>query len=473
MSKKPRYYDLSSVEITDISSEGKGIAKIEGKVIFVEHGVTGDVVDLHIRKSHKNYDEGKITALLTPSENRQDAYCLHYEKCGGCKTQHINYSSQLIWKEQVVRDALERIGGFQNLSIRPIVGCEDTKYYRNKLDYAVSNKRWLSEEEIHSEESFNRSGIGFHLVGMFDKVLDITRCYHMPEIHNDIRNHIRNAAIEYNIPFYDILKKEGCLRNILMRNNVLGEWMICIQVWDLHENFLPLLKSIKERFPQIISLQYAINKKSNNTIYDLDFQIFHGIDFIYEYLHEKKFRITPKSFFQTNTRQCIRLYDLIGSMAEIQENDIVYDLYCGVGSIGIYLADKAKKIVGIELIEDAVKDARNNALINGMDNCQYYASDIRSLFTSEFISKAGSPDVIITDPPRAGMHPDVVSALCHSGAPKIVYVSCNPQTMAHDLQTLYQNYAIKAIQPVDMFPNTIHIEAICLLERKNDGIIDE
>lgn len=463
---KTKFYELEHAFVEDLSSEGKGIVKKEGKVIFVEGGVPGDEVHIQVRKNHKNFETAKILILHKPSEMRKEPYCAHYEQCGGCKTQHLDYNAQLQWKQEVVKNALERIGGFKNLNFEPILGCVNTEHYRNKLDYAVSNKRWLTYEELKSEQTFNRNGIGFHLVGAFDKVLDVHECYHMPDLNNAIRNFIRTKAFELEISFYDIMNKNGCLRNILVRNNVRNEWMVCIQVWEMDDNFLPLLEAIKNKFPEIISLQYTINKKSNNTIYDLDFTVFHGQDFIYEYLNDKKFRITPKSFFQTNTEQCIRLYDMVGELAEIKSGQVVYDLYCGVGSIGIYLADKAKKIVGIELVEEAIVDARMNAKMNGMENCQYYAADIKDIFSSEFIAKAGSPDIIITDPPRAGMHPDVVKELSQSGCPRIVYVSCNPQTMANDLKTLSENYHISKIQPVDMFPHTIHIECIALLDRK-------
>lgn len=463
---KTKFYELENVTVEDISSEGKGIVKLDGKVIFVEGGVTGDIVKIQVKKSHKNFETGKILNVITPSKSRMKPYCQHYEQCGGCKTQHIDYATQLQWKQGVVINALERIGGFKSLNILPILGCEKTEHYRNKLDYAVSNRRWLTNEELHSDITFNRNGIGFHLVGMFDKVLDIHECIHMPELNNEIRNFIRDQAFQLELSFYDIMQKKGCLRNILVRNNVKNEWMICIQVYEMEDNFMKLLEAIKQKFPEIISLQYTINKKSNNTIYDLDFHVYHGQDFIFEYLKEKKFRITPKSFFQTNTEQCIQLYELVGELAEIKEGQVVYDLYCGVGSIGIYLAEKAKKIVGIELVEEAIVDARMNAKINGMENCEYYAADIKDIFKSEFISKIGSPDVIITDPPRAGMHPDVVNELTNSGCPKIVYVSCNPQTMANDLKVLTENYRIKLVQPVDMFPHTIHIECIVLLEKK-------
>jgi len=466
VSKKIKYYNLENVEISDISSEGKGIAKIDGKVIFVENAVAGDIVNIQSKKTNKSYEIAKIKQIVQASENRKTPHCQHYDNCGGCKMQHLKYNSQLTWKQSVVENALQRIGGFENLNVLPIIPCKQTEHYRNKLDYGVSNKRWLSAEEINSEKSFNRSGIGFHLVGMFDKVLDIHECFHMPNLNNEIRNFIRAKALELEISFYDIMAKTGCLRNILVRNNVKNEWMICIQVCEIEEPFLSLLEAIKLEFPQIISLQYTINKKSNNTIYDLDFQVFHGQDFIYEYLGEKKFKITPKSFFQTNTEQCISLYDQVGQLAQIKEGDIVYDLYCGVGSIGIYLAEKAEKIVGIELVEEAIVDARMNAKINGLENCEYHAADIKDIFKPEFIAKAGKPDIIITDPPRAGMHPDVVKELCHSGCPKIIYVSCNPQTMANDLKELSMYYNIESVQPVDMFPHTIHIESIALLTKK-------
>lgn len=466
MSKKAKFYTLNNVEITDLSSEGKGIAKLDGKVIFVQNAMTGDIVNIQSKKSTKSFEEAKILEIVKSSEDRQEPYCKHYDKCGGCKTQHIDYQYQLAWKERVVKDALARIGGLKGLYVLPIYGCQETKYYRNKLDYAVSNKRWLSSAEVNSEESFDRSGIGFHLAGMFDKVLDIDECFHMPDIHNRMRNFIRTESLKLEIPYYDIIQKTGCLRNILIRNNVKNEWMICFQIFDENENFMTLLSRLKNQFPEIISLQYTLNRKSNDTIYDCDIQVFHGQEFIYEYLNDKKFKITPKSFFQTNTKQCIALYDLIGKVADIKPGDVVYDLYCGVGSIGIYLAEKAKKIVGIELVEEAIRDARMNAKMNNMENCEYFSADMKDLFTDKFIEKAGRPDIIITDPPRAGMHPDVVKQLCHSQCPKIVYVSCNPQTMANELKELANYYNIEKVQPVDMFPNTIHIEAITLLTRK-------
>jgi 23S rRNA (uracil1939-C5)-methyltransferase len=466
MSRKVKYYNINNVEISDLSSEGKGIVKIDGKVIFVEGAIAGDIVDIQSKKSNKSFEEGKIRSFIKKSDLRIDPYCQHYNKCGGCKTQHLSYENQLKWKEKVVKDALQRIGGFKDLTILPIIGCEETRYYRNKLDYAVSNKRWLSTQEIETNEAINREGIGFHLAGLYDKVLDVYECFHMPEIHNEIRNFVRERSLGLGISFYDINKKTGCLRNILIRNNVKNEWMICIQIGEMHDQFLPLLQEIKEQFSQIISLQYILNTKTNDTIYDLTPIVYSGQDFIYEYLKEKKFKITPKSFFQTNTAQCVTLYDLIGNLAKIDSGDVVYDLYCGVGSIGIYLAEKASKVVGVELIEEAIVDARMNAKINGLENCHYFAADLKDIFSKEFIDKNGSPSIIITDPPRAGMHPSVVQELCNSQCPTIVYVSCNPQTMANDLKALSEVYTIEKIQPVDMFPNTIHIEAITLLKKK-------
>lgn len=466
MAKKNRYYRLDNIEITDISSEGKGIVKIDGKVLFIEKAITGDVIHLQSKQSSKSFEKGKIISIHKPSELRREPHCIHHDTCGGCKMQHLDYAQQLIWKQTVSTNALERIGGFEGLNILPILGCDKTENYRNKLDYGACNKRWLTSAEVNSEESFNRNAIGFHISGSYDKLIDIKECHHMPMLNNDIRNFIKLKADELEISYFDILEKHGCLRGIIFRNNVKGEWMVCFQVFDMEDNFMVLLEAIKNEFPQVISLQYAINRKANDTIYDLDFEIYNGQDFIYEYLGEKKFKITPKSFFQTNTEQCVKLYDMIGKLAGIKDGDTIYDLYCGVGSIGIYLAEKAKKIVGIELVEEAIKDARMNAKINGMENCEYHAADMRDLFSSEFIAKAGMPDIIITDPPRAGMHPDVVHQLAHSGCPKIIYVSCNPQTMANDMKALSLHYNIELIQPVDMFPHTIHIENIAVLIKK-------
>lgn len=465
--KKQKTYELEDVLISDISSEGKGIVKLEGKVIFVDSAVTGDIVDIRSKKSHKNYDNADILKIKKASEYRVTPYCAHYDNCGGCKTQHIDYAYQLQWKQRVVKDALERIGKLENIPILPIIGCTSINLYRNKLDYAASNKRWLTTEEIKTlPEGADRSGIGFHKAGMFDKVLDIDTCYHMIEPANEIKNEIRKKSLELGIPFFDIRNHTGTLRNILIRRTTIGEWMLCLSFREYTDDAKTLMEHIKITFPNIVSLLYNVNNKKNDAIYDLDIKIYHGRDYIVEQLGTKKFKIGAKSFFQTNSEQCKVLYDEIKKLADIQEGDILYDLYTGVGSIGIYLSDNAKKIVGIELIEDAIRDAKINAEMNQIENCHFFAADMKDLFNGAFRAKNGKPDILVIDPPRAGMHPDVVQQIISTKCPKIIYVSCNPQTLAFDMIELSQHYNIDIVQPVDMFPQTIHIETIVKLSLK-------
>jgi 23S rRNA (uracil1939-C5)-methyltransferase len=464
---KQRYYQLDQIEIQALSSEGKGIAKVEGKVIFVDEAVTGDIVDIKCKQSNKNYEFAEIIKIHKQSPLRQVPHCSHYELCGGCKTQHIQYKHQLEWKQQVLKDALDRIAQIDYPEIEPILGCEITEEYRNKLDYAASNKRWLTGEEIASmPEDADRSAIGFHKSGMFDKIIDITKCHHMPDFNNQIRNFIRIKALELQIPFYDIKEQNGNLRNILIRNTSLDEWMVCIIFREWNQATEALMKSIAEAFPNLNALLYAVNQKGNDTIYDLDIKTFYGAHFIMEQLKNKKFKVGAKSFFQTNSKQCEKLYDLIIEMSGIEKTDTVYDLYCGVGSIGIYVSEAAKKVVGIELVPEAIEDAKENVAINQIENCTFYASDMKNLLNEDFVEKHGRPDVIITDPPRAGMHPDVVDKLLEIEAPKLLYVSCNPQNMCKELKVLSQKYEIARIRPVDMFPHTLHLETVALLKLK-------
>lgn len=465
--KKQKFYELENVAVSDISSEGKGILKLEGKVIFIDNAVTGDVVNIRSKKSHKNYDNADITKIITPSEYRVEPYCAHYENCGGCKTQHIDYAYQLQWKQRVVKDALERIGKLENIPLVPIIGCKNINLYRNKLDYAASNKRWLTNEEIKTlPEGADRSGIGFHKAGMFDKVLDIDHCYHMVEPANRFKNEIRSKSIELGIPFFDIRNHAGILRNILIRRTTTNEWMLCLSFREYNEDTEALMAHLKQTFPEITSLLYNINNKKNDAIYDLDIKLYAGRDHIIEELGGKKFKIGAKSFFQTNSEQSKVLYDEIKKIAQVKEGDILYDLYTGVGSIGIYLSDHAKKIVGIELVEDAIKDAKINAEMNELKNCHFFSADMKDLFNGDFRAKHGQPDIIVLDPPRAGMHPDVVQQVIATRCPRIVYVSCNPQTLAFDLVELSKHYTIDLVQPVDMFPQTIHIETIVKLSLK-------
>lgn len=464
---KNKFYELENVAITALSSEAKGIAKLDGKVLFVDNALDGDVVNIKARKGRKNYDTGEIISFIQKSSKRIEPYCAHYEFCGGCKIQHLSYENQLEWKTQVLKDALDRIGKVAYPQIIPILGCEETRFYRNKLDYAASNSRWLTVAEINDKDTpIDRNGIGFHKAGMFDKVIDIDTCYHMPEPANAIKNFIRKTAKEIELPFFDIRKQEGNLRNILIRNTSIGEWMVCISFFEWNETAKELMQRLKVEFPQITSLLYTQNNKGNDTIYDLDIHVFEGREYIIEHLNDLKFKVGPKSFFQTNSKQCVQLYETVKEMAGFTGDELLYDLYCGVGSIGIFMSDSVKKVVGIELVEAAIEDAYENIAMNDIKNCEFFASDMRALFNKDFIKKHGKPDVIITDPPRAGMHPDVIQQLLDLACEKIVYVSCNPHTLANELNLLCEKYVITKIRPVDMFPQTLHLETIAVLELK-------
>jgi 23S rRNA (uracil1939-C5)-methyltransferase len=464
---KNKFYELENVAITALSSEAKGIAKLDGKVIFVDNALDGDIVNIKARKGRKNYDTGEIVSFIEKSSKRIEPYCAHYEFCGGCKIQHLSYENQLEWKTQVLKDALERIGKVDYPEISPILGCEETRFYRNKLDYAASNSRWLTVAEINDKDTpIDRNGIGFHKAGMFDKVIDINTCYHMPEPANEIKNFIRKTAKEIELPFFDIRNQEGNLRNIMIRNTSIGEWMVCISFFEWNDTAQELMQRIKNEFPSITALLYTQNSKGNDTIYDLNIQVFEGREYIVEHLNALKFKVGPKSFFQTNSKQCVQLYEIVKEMAGFAGDELLYDLYCGVGSIGIFMSNSVKKVVGIELVEAAIEDAYENVAMNEIKNCEFFASDMRALFNKDFIKKHGKPDVIITDPPRAGMHPDVIEQLLDLECNKIVYVSCNPHTLANELNLLCEKYVITKIRPVDMFPQTLHLETIAVLELK-------
>jgi 23S rRNA (uracil1939-C5)-methyltransferase len=468
MSSKNKFKSIENLEITAISSEGKGIGRHEGKVIFVDYALPGDIVDVQLKRSHKKYEQASILSIRQASPNRVNPYCDYFGTCGGCKVQHFDYPGQMEWKRQIVSDALTKIGHLEYNEILPTIGGEQINRYRNKLDYAASNKRWLSSEEISSlPPDADRSGIGFHIAGMFDKVLDIETCHHMNEPANDIKNAIRSKAKELNIPFFDIRNQTGNLRNILLRNSSIGEFMVCISFFDYNDSCHQLMQYLADSFSEITSLLYTQNNKKNDVIYDLDIHTFKGKNHIIEQLGDLQFKIGPKSFFQTNSKQCLVLYNKIKELANLTKTETVYDLYTGVGSIGIFVASEAKKVVGIELIEEAIVDAKMNAALNQIENTEFYASDTRNLLNRDFVAKHGRPDLIITDPPRAGMHPDVVHTLLEIESPHMIYVSCNPVTLAQDLSLLIEKYEIQSIQPFDLFPQTAHIETIVDLKLKS------
>ena len=462
---------LNDVEIVDAGAEGNAIARVDGMVIFVPFVVPGDVVDIKVFKKKKNYAEGRAIALKKPSPLRVDTACPHFGICGGCKWQTLRYDAQLKYKEQQVRDNLERLGHLDTSNMHPICGSDNIYYYRNKLEFTFSSKRWLNEGELRSDD--DPGALGFHIPSVFDKVLPIEHCALQRDPSNAIRVAVRDYALQHQLPFYDIRNHIGYLRNLVIRNTSTGEWMVIVIVAEDHPEWLfPLLDYIKEQFPQITSLLYIINTKMNDSYTDLDVSTYHGKGFITEQMPRYgggaplQFKINPKSFYQTNSEQAFRLYSFVAQYADLQGHETVYDLYTGTGTIAQFLASNCKKVVGIEYVEEAIADAKENAAINGFDNCSFFAGDMAKVLTDDFISANGTPDVVITDPPRAGMHEHVVEQLLRMSPNRIVYVSCNPATQARDLALLTESYQIDDIQPVDMFPHTQHVENVVKLTKK-------
>lgn len=466
-SRKPNKI-LTDLSITDISSEGKGIARIEGKVVFVAGAVPGDVVDAEIQKSKKSFAEGTVALLKTPSSLRVKPECSHFGVCGGCKWQHISYAQQLTFKRQIVKDAFERIGKIDNVEIPEVLGCSNSFLYRNKLEFAFTDRRWLTNEEINSGQDFEqRNALGFHVPGSFSGVIDIDKCFLQADPSNQIRLDVKDFALQRGYTFFNLKQQNGLLRNLLIRTTSTGEILVLISFFENDEEKInALLAFICTTFPQITSLQYVINPKRNDTIYDLEPVVYKGKSQIAEQLGKYQFNIGPKSFFQTNSEQAKALYDATKEFAGLQPTDVVYDLYTGVGSIALYVSDACSKVVGIEQIEAAIADAKQNATLNQVSNCTFYAGDVRMVLDQNFIAQNGKPNVVITDPPRAGMHEDVVNTLLQLQAPRIVYVSCNAATQARDILLLSEKYKVKRVQPVDMFPHTTHIENVALLELK-------
>ncbi len=455
------------VKVEAFASEGKCIVRVDGKVTFVKGVAPGDVIDLQVTRKKKNYQEGIATRIIEYSNERSNSFCDHYGLCGGCKWQHLRYEKQLEYKRQQVIDNLERIGGIPLPEVAATLPSPRTKYYRNKLEFTFSPNRWLTNEEIRSGEKFDRNGLGFHLPGKFDKILDIKMCHLQPEPSNAIKNEIRSYALANGLSFYDLNTHKGFLRNLIIRTSTAGEVMVILQAGDDQPAILKkLLEHIVNSFPGITSLYYVVNKKKNETFHDLDVVLFHGSPYITEKIEGLEFRIGPKSFFQTNPEQAGHLYKHAKAFANLTGEETVFDLYSGTGTIALYMAQNAKKVIGMESIPEAVEDAKTNALINKIENVEFLEGDIKELLHSTVIGKFGRPDLLITDPPRAGMHPGVISSLLDLGPPAIVYISCNPATQARDVALLSGKYRIKAVQPVDMFPHTPHVENIVLLLRK-------
>ena len=459
---------FSDVEITGTTGDGLGIARIDSWVVFVPKAIAGDVADIIITSKKRNHVFGKIMELKKKSEQRVIPFCEHFGLCGGCSLQHINYTEQLRIKQKFVEDTLMRIGKVDVKEILPIIPCKETTRYRNRLDFAFGNRRWLTSDELNNPEiKSTGSFAGFHLPGRFDKIIDISTCHLQSEPANAIRHFVKNFAIKNNWSFYDHIKQEGFMRDMIARNTTTGEWMVIIILGsDEKEQINLLMTSVKERFPEITSLNYVINPKKNSTIYDLDVHLVSGKKFLTEELGGLKFKISPKSFFQTSTRQADALYKTALEFASLSGTETVYDLYTGTGTIANYVSAYCRNVIGIDYIADAIEDAKENSRSNYISNTEFLAGDIKETLKDDFISAHGKPDVIITDPPRAGMHSDVVKKISEKGAEKVVYISCNPATQARDISLLAEKYSVEKIQPVDMFPHTSHVENVVLLVKK-------
>ena len=469
---------LEHITIESVAAEGKCIFHYDDKVVFVPFCVPGDVVDVQITKKKHSFMEGRVERIISYSKVRETPMCEHFGICGGCKWQNLPYEEQLKAKQQQVFDQLTRIGKVELPPFQPILGSVKTKEYRNKLEFGCANKRWYTKEEIAAlppkeegqEGNLSESAIGFHITGAFDKIYPIKKCWLMDDLHNEIRNEISRYAKENSISFYDIRAQHGLLRDLMMRNSNTGEFMLLVQFHYDEEGdeqkAMQLLQHIAGTFPQITSLIYVDNQKGNDTFGDLELTTFKGTDFIYETMEDLKFKVGPKSFYQTNTDQAYHLYCVARSFAQLTGGELVYDLYTGTGTIANFVAHQAKQVIGIEYVPEAIEDAKENSHVNGINNTLFYAGDMKDILTDDFIQEHGQPDVIITDPPRAGMHADVVKVILNAAPKRIVYVSCNPATQARDLQLMDADYKVAAVQPVDMFPHTPHVENVVLLERR-------
>ncbi len=469
MARKNRKQVFENIEVIDAGAKGKSIAKApDGKIIFLNNAVPGDVVDIQTTKKRKAFYEGSATTFHKKSGKRVDPACKHFGTCGGCKWQFMGYEHQLAYKEQEVVNNLTRLGKIELPKVTPILGSEDQFFYRNKMEFSFSDSRWLTLEEIQSDgEIENRNALGFHIPGMWDKILDIDTCHLQEDPSNDIRNKIKTFATENNLSFFNARNQNGFLRTLMIRIVSTGEIMVLVQFFyeDVEKRTL-LLDYIISEFPEITSLQYVINTKGNDTIYDLEVICYHGKDHIEEEMEGLRFKINAKSFYQTNSKQAYELYKVTRDFADLTGNELVYDLYTGTGTIAQFVAKKAKKVVGVEAVPEAIEDAKANAKRNNIDNVEFFVGDMKKVFTTEFITTHGKPEVVITDPPRDGMHKDVVAQLLNISPNKIVYVSCNSATQARDLSLLDSMYKVTKVQPVDMFPQTHHVENVVLLEKR-------
>ena len=466
--KKKKYPLLENILITDVAAEGVALARVNDVVVFVPHVVPGDVVDVQINRKRSNYMEGFPVKIHTFSPDRIKPFCNHFGICGGCKWQILPYEKQLYYKTKQVTDVFTRIGKFAFPSVKPIIASDETVNYRNKLEFSCSNKRWLTEEDMKNRELLtNTDAIGFHVTGRFDKIIDITHCSLQKDPSNEIRNAAKEYACKQGLTFFDIRDHKGLLRSIIIRNSSIGELMvICSFFENDRKSILGLMEFLKNRFPQITSLHYVVNPKGNDTISDLEIICYSGKDYIVEKMEDLEFIIGPKSFYQTNSNQAYKLYKVAREFAGLSGNEVVYDLYTGTGTIAHFVAKNASKVIGIEYVDDAIEDAKKNSVANSITNTNFVSGDMKDVFTADFIQKNGIPDVIILDPPRAGVHQDVVTAILGCKPKVIVYVSCNPATQARDIALMSDQYKVTDIQPVDMFPHTHHVENVVRLIKK-------
>ena len=466
---KLKIITLENLPVTGYAAEGKALARVEGKVIFIEGAVPGDVADVLITKNKKDWAEGKAIKIKEFSKERVEPFCIHFGVCGGCKWQMLPYQKQLEYKQQEAADAFKRIGKLTEISMLPIIGSENTIHYRNKLEFTFSNKKFLTPVEFENlrDDAWPGGALGYHVPRLYDKIIDINECWLMDDVNNTIRNTLRGYSIENKYSYYDIKEHKGWLRNIIVRNSTAGELMVNLVFgYDDKTERENICKHLLEKVPSITTLLYTINSKWNDTIYDIETKVVSGKGYIIEKLEDFNFKISPKSFFQTNTKQAERLYNVVKDFASLDGNEIVYDLYCGTGSIGIFLSRNAKKIIGVDVIEDAIKDAKENAALNNINHTSFFCSDVIEICNDEFFNLHGRPELVIVDPPRAGLHAKLVQKLIEVSPEKIVYVSCNVATQARDLQLLNENFSVEKLQPVDMFPHTHHIECVALLKLK-------
>jgi 23S rRNA (uracil1939-C5)-methyltransferase len=468
MRRKKKLPLFEKVKIDRIAAEGKCVARVDNQVIFVENVAPGDVVDIRITKDKKSFLEGSPIKFHEYSDVRKDPFCQYFGTCGGCKWQSIDYEVQLQYKRQQVIDNLERIAKVQLPEIDPIVPSGKTSYYRNKLEFTFSNRRWLSSDDIASGLEFNKDGLGFHIPKRFDKVVDIDHCYLQQDPSNRIRTSLRDYAIDNKLEFFDLIKMTGLMRNLIIRTANTGELMVIVQFGRYEKEAIEgVMNFLQNEFPEITSLFYIVNTKGNETFHDLEVHLWHGKNFIIEEMEGLKFKVGPKSFYQTNSEQSYELYKIARDFAGLEGDEIVYDLYTGTGTIANFVAKNAKKVIGLEYVPEAIEDAKVNSEVNNITNTTFYSGDIKDLLDEEFIMKHGRPDVVITDPPRAGMHEDVIRMLIKASPKKIVYVSCNPATQARDLALLDERYSVEKVRPVDMFPHTYHVENVVLLKLKH------